>query len=651
MKKLRILLLNCPLPKKEKIHKILLRTNMNVTFSENHEKDDIERTLEDDKPEFILYNLSETSPDNMNILKILSLKRPDIPVIILITQSQENIIFACSKIGFFHFMFWEYLDYLPFAIKQLQDNSSLKKELEILRRDYQDSDKKFRKIFNHSNDAIFIHDLNGRFLDVNEVTCKRLGYSRNDMLNMELTDIYHPDFIHLIPKRIETTQRHKNNEYESVYRHKNGSSIPVHIKSTYIDDVSKPYIISVARDSTELLKTKNALMRSENNLRLLIKYSPAALAMFDTDMRYIITSRQYKSDYNLGDQHLIGRSHYEVFPEMPGRWKKIHRECLKGKVKKCLKDPFVRKDGSTDWVRWEIHPWYESSGEIGGIILFSEVITEQVNTLEELNIYKLQLEELVIKRTHELEEKAYQLARANIHLQEADQLKSIFLASMSHELRTPLNSIIGFTGILLMGLAGELNEEQKKQLTIVKSSGQHLLSLINDLLDISKIEEGKVDVFLTEFLFDDVLREAEETIKVQRLEKELKLQYSVESGLTLYTDYRRLKQLLVNLLSNAVKFTDSGSISIKALTEKENLRVSIADTGIGIRPEKIQNLFQPFQQLNSDLTKESEGTGLGLYLCQKLVTLLGGEIQAESVLGEGSTFSFSIPMKHKGNME
>jgi len=241
---------------------------------------------------------------------------------------------------------------------------------------------------------------------------------------------------------------------------------------------------------------------------------------------------------------------------------------------------------------------------------------------------------------------AEQLEQANIRLQEVDRLKSIFLASMSHELRTPLNSIIGFTGIILQGMSGEVTEEQGKQLTMVKNSASHLLSLINDVLDISKIEAGRVELSLEEFSLDDVVREVVETLSPTASEKGLELVTDVPEGITLFSDRRRIEQVLMNLVSNAVKFTDQGSVKIAArIPGDDNLEVRVIDTGTGIKKEDMDRLFQPFQQVDISLTKKHEGTGLGLYLAKKLTDLLGGDISAESEYGKGSEFAFTIPLR------
>ncbi len=280
----------------------------------------------------------------------------------------------------------------------------------------------------------------------------------------------------------------------------------------------------------------------------------------------------------------------------------------------------------------------------GSYILRSQV---QART-RELKNYQEHLEQLVKERTVEIEQKNLELERANIRLQEMDRMKSVFLASMSHELRTPLNSIIGFTGILLMGMSGELTDEQKKQLTMVKNSANHLLSLINDVLDISKIEAGKVELSPEEFKLKDVVKEVTDTFMLIAGEKGLELTAEVPEDITLFKDRRRTKQILMNFISNAMKFTERGSVKVIAeVMDEKNVRIRVIDTGVGIKGDEMGKLFQPFQQVDVSLAKKHEGTGLGLYLTKKLSNLLGGDVSVSSEYGKGSEFTVTIPLDRK----
>ena len=242
-----------------------------------------------------------------------------------------------------------------------------------------------------------------------------------------------------------------------------------------------------------------------------------------------------------------------------------------------------------------------------------------------------------------------ELAIARDRAQAADRVKSAFLATMSHELRTPLNSIIGFTGILLQQLAGPLNSEQARQLEMVRNSSQHLLTLINDILDISRIEAD--ELILAEEAFA-VVRSVDQVVDslrpmAERKDIDLNIHYECDPGLRI-GDARRFEQILLNLIGNAVKFTDSGAVNIEVDTQTEednhSLVIAIRDSGIGIREEDMRNLFKPFRQVDSTLSRKHEGTGLGLVICQRLTKLMGGDIKVSSRWGVGTTFTLTLPL-------
>jgi signal transduction histidine kinase len=239
---------------------------------------------------------------------------------------------------------------------------------------------------------------------------------------------------------------------------------------------------------------------------------------------------------------------------------------------------------------------------------------------------------------------AIQKAQLYEAAQEADRLKSAFLASMSHELRTPLNSIIGFTGILLQGLVGPLNDEQQKQIGMVMNSARHLLALINDVLDISKIEAGELKLGSEPFDMRQTIQRAVQIVAPSADKKGLRLgvQVSPEVG-SIVGDQRRVEQILINLANNAIKFTDVGEVNIRSETVDGHLVTRVTDTGIGIRPEDVSKLFKPFRQIDTGVARRHDGTGLGLSICDRLVNMMGGRIWVESQWGAGSTFAFALP--------
>ncbi len=263
--------------------------------------------------------------------------------------------------------------------------------------------------------------------------------------------------------------------------------------------------------------------------------------------------------------------------------------------------------------------------------------TERHQAMVALEQSRLELEQRVKERTQELQ-------GAKDAAESADRLKSAFLATMSHELRTPLNSIIGFTGILIQGLAGELNPEQVKQLGMVKTSAQHLLALINDVLDISKIEAGQLVLNAEPFAVADAVSHVIATMSPAANRKGLRLVSQVSPDVDkMFGDRRRVEQVLLNLVNNSVKFTERGQVAVDVIATRTTVEVSVQDTGIGIAEADLPLLFQPFHQVDTGLSRRHEGTGLGLSICRKLVELMGGSIRVRSALGVGSVFKFSIP--------
>ena len=277
----------------------------------------------------------------------------------------------------------------------------------------------------------------------------------------------------------------------------------------------------------------------------------------------------------------------------------------------------------------------------------------QVNS--ELQARERQVIELNMRLANhagELETINREIALKNLELAEASRMKSAFIANMSHELRTPLNAIIGFTGALLMKLPGPLTTEQDKQLNTIRTSARHLLSLINDILDVAKIEAGKVTLELQKVQCQSVVRDVVDTLRPLALQKNLTLELDLaDTPIVLETDQRALTQILLNLGNNAIKFTESGSVRV-SLTQRQGegpqvIEFSVTDSGAGIREEDQAKLFQAFSQLDSTSTRHAEGAGLGLYLCQNLANLIGGSLFFKSDFGQGSVFTLALPSRSK----
>src|ERR1700688_1513154 len=253
------------------------------------------------------------------------------------------------------------------------------------------------------------------------------------------------------------------------------------------------------------------------------------------------------------------------------------------------------------------------------------------------------LEQRVRERTAQLAVANKELDLRNREVERATQMKSKFLASMSHELRTPLNAIVGFSDLLAEGTPGQLNDKQKRFVNHIKQGSTHLLQLINDILDLSKIEAGQLELRSEEFLVKDALPEVLSTIRPLAMTKNIQVNQNMESNSLVKSDRVRFKQILYNLLSNAVKFTPKdGLISIECDDVWDFVRVTVADTGIGIRPEDQRVVFEEFRQIEGSADRAQEGTGLGLAITKRLVEQQGGQISVESELGKGSRFTFTL---------
>lgn len=378
--------------------------------------------------------------------------------------------------------------------------------------------------------------------------------------------------------------------------------------------------------------------------RDLVYWNPAALAILGFD------------DPAVGrrDQHAFGHR-FQLFDldgrELPPDEWPLAR-VRRGETVLGLELRVQRRDRGPGWERIVSYAGarvtYGADRELAFITLHD--VTQRKRGERAVLEAKRDLERKVDERTAELQ-------AALVRAEAADRLKSSFLATMSHELRTPLNSIIGFTGIVLQGLAGPLSSEQAKQLTMVRGSARHLLELINDVLDISKIEAGQLEVRREPFDLRASVERAVEAIQPLADQKGLTVTTSVPEVLpTMHSDRRRVDQILLNLLTNAVKFTERGSIHVDVRAGDDvvtadgvpGVRVAVTDTGIGIRPEDLATLFQPFRQLDTGLSRQHEGTGLGLAICRRLARLLGGEVRATSTLGEGSEFSVILPVDPGG---
>ena len=304
---------------------------------------------------------------------------------------------------------------------------------------------------------------------------------------------------------------------------------------------------------------------------------------------------------------------------------------------------FETAEGELDAIKATLIVPLKIESKLTGIMLVGEKLSGDIFDDQELEVLAVLANQVAISlenaRLYE------ELSESNAQLLQASRLKSQFLASMSHELRTPLNSIIGFSKVLLNRFDGELTERQETYIRSVHNSGAHLLQLINGILDFSRIEAGKLEMSSEELDLHELIDECTESSMPLARGKQMKLEKNVPLELPpLSGDRTKVKQILLNLLSNAIKFTAQGRVLVSVVAEPDAIRVSVADTGIGIREDDLAHLFEPFQQLDNPIARSAGGTGLGLAISKKFVELHGGRIWAESRENQGSTFHFTLPL-------
>ncbi len=414
--------------------------------------------------------------------------------------------------------------------------------------------------------------------------------------------------------------------FEATRRRKNGALIYVDISAKALRgaDGEVDGILLAEKDVT-MLKVMRDSKLMEARFRDLLESTPDGMVMVNPTGYIVIANSQVERLFGYSPHELRGKPIELLLPERFRHTHVGHRSSYfdqpRTRAMGAGLELFgLRKDGSEFPVEVSLSPMHTDE---------TPLVMSAIRDITDRKRFERALQE------------------KNVELENANRAKDRFLASMSHELRTPLNAVIGFTGTLLMKLPGPLNEEQERQLTIVRSNARHLLALINDLLNLAKIEAGKVELGLELIDCCAVAREVATSLQPDAQAKALALTVDVPEGECLfYTDPRAVRQILINLANNAIKFTERGGVAIKLSTGliagKNTLGISVADTGPGIRAEELATLFEPFVQGQASRRRGVEGTGLGLHLSRKLAELLGGELIAESVYGTGSTFTLVL---------
>ncbi len=480
------------------------------------------------------------------------------------------------------------------------------------------------RFFTLSLDMLCIANFDGYFVDLNPAWERTLGFTIEELKAKPFIDFVHPDDQEPTiaeAEKIMTTGQDVVS-FENRYMCKNGEYRWILWSSSL--SLEKRLYYAVGRDITRRKQAEDALEQEQSLLKAFMDNTTDHIYFKDKESRFIRINKAQTNLFRLSDaREAIGRTDAEFFTKEHAQQAYAdEQDVIRSGIPMAAKEEKETwPSGEETWVSTTRAPLFDRSGQIIGTFGISRDITERVRAQEELQAAK--------------EAAEY-----------ADRAKSDFLANMSHELRTPLNAIIGFAEILRDEIIGPIRPDQKELVVDIHTSGRHLLNMINDILDLSKIEAGTMELDFEIFSIVDTMEEVNTVVNALASKKQIRLIQEFDRDITVTADKTKFKQILYNLLANGVKFTNEGGRVTTQLEISENsLLVRVIDTGVGITPEDQEMLFQAFTQVDTSKARAHEGTGLGLALTKRLVELHGGEIWVESTVGEGSTFSFTLPIQ------
>lgn len=524
-----------------------------------------------------------------------------------------------------------------------RDITQRKKIEKVLR----ESEARYRILFDKSPDGMVISGIDGKILVVNQAIEINTGYAVEEFETINAGSMYadaaqRNQMVALLKKDGRVR------DFEAVFKRKDGSVFYTLMNVDWIELEGRKYLLTTIRDITALREAQGALKTSEEKFFKAFKVSPALMLITSlSDARYLEVNEAFEKKTGYRQEEVIGRFLLEtgIFNN-PEDLLQIVQDLTSGKEIRDLEYQFRMKNGELR-IGLLSATLLKLRGEFCVLSVVTD-ITDRKQMEQKLSESYQNLEAKVQKRTVELKEANKKLQETSEELKKAMKIKSDFLANMSHELRTPLNSINGFSEVLYDETFGTLNQKQKEYLNYILISGRHLLSLINDVLDLAKMEAGKEKLKLSIIFIKDLLEESMALVKEMAFRKEIATSLEIPEDIGyIEADERKFKEVVYNLLSNAIKFTPGGGqIGIRAKRSESEVRIEVYDTGIGILAENIGKMFEPFVRLEAPQGKVIEGTGLGLAYSKKLVELHGGNIWAESKgLNQGSVFIFTLPVQ------
>lgn len=565
----------------------------------------------------------------------------------LSVYSDQTVFFQDKEIALLE----ETADNISFALKNLAREEK-RKQAEVIA----ENETLFSDMMIESMPGIlYFYNHEGRFLRWNHNFQTVSGYSNKEIAKMHPLDFFAIDEKTSVAEKIAEVFRQGQAFVEASLLSKNGKKTPYFFTGRNVNFNGVKCLVGMGIDISERKEAESKLEESEQQYRELVESANSIILRWNSQgcVTFLNLFGQQFFGYSFDEiigKHVIGT----IVPVTDSAGRDLQylmqKICLDTKIFEQNVNENMRRNGERVWISWTNKVVLDTKGQVVEILSIGNDITERLQAEKDISELNSSLEKRVIERTEELQ-------TALVRAEAADKIKSAFLATMSHELRTPLNSIIGFTGIVLQGMAGPLNAEQSKQLGMVRGSAKHLLELINDVLDISKIEAGQLKIHTEPFNLPTLIELVVTLLKPAAEKKGLVFCTTISKDLgDMISDYRRLKQILINLINNAIKFTEKGNVTITAellsdstqpfrVVSYPSVKLSVTDTGIGIKPEDLDLLFQPFHQIDSGLTRLHEGTGLGLAICRRLLELMGGHISATSEKSKGSEFIVILPLR------
>ncbi len=504
------------------------------------------------------------------------------------------------------------------------------------------SEARFRTFIENAPIAVAL-GRNGKLIYANPMYVNMHGFESTDEL------IGQPAFDRIAPqdhaKALDRSHRRNlglpvEKQYEFVGLQKDGTEFQISASVTQINLADGLANIGFFQDITERKQMEEALRQSQAFLSKVIENSGVSIFAKDHNGHYELVNGKWEEDTGFTREFAIGKTDQDLFPcDLAEKFREIDLHVMEQGIAIETEEKVENTDETRFYVSIKL-PLRDKNNIVTGICGISTDITERKRAAEQLLEANDRLEQRVFERTAELQ-------TANDALEKASRLKNEFLATMSHELRTPLTGILGFSQVLQINSYGELNAKQAAAVQNIEKSGQHLLELINEILDFSKLQSGKLELNIAACSLTNICRASLQMINNLAEKKKQRLNFSISPNvITINADERRIRQILINLLGNAVKFTpDGGSINltVNGIPEAQHVRIVVSDTGIGIKDDDAPRLFQPFIQLDTGLSRKYNGTGLGLSLVKNLVELHGGSVRVESIFGQGSRFIVILP--------